>query len=238
MADLSLPAYMSDIVNVGIQQNGIETAVPQAVRPEVFNKLVLFMSEADKATLYSSGLKLSLNGDSSYAVMEDYFKRKAAMEALSQQQYVDIKTYLVDDILTKVDRMSMAVSLEARVPLLDFRIVEFAVNLPPQMKLNRGETKRILRRAMANRLPEMVLNKPKQGFSIPLKNWLRGPLKPMLTDLLSIDRIRQRGYFNDVTIHGWVTEHLDGTANHSHRLWALMVFELWCRQVLDIKQIQ
>lgn len=199
---------------------------------------MMFMSKVDKAALYSAELGMSLNGDSSFAVIENYFRRKSASEAFSQQQYVDIKTYLVDDILTKVDRMSMAVSLEARVPLLDFRIVEFAVNLPPQMKLYRGETKRILRRAMANRLPEMVLNKPKQGFSIPLKNWLRGPLKPMLTDLLSVDRIRQRGYFNDATVQGWVTEHLDGTANHSHRLWALMVLELWCQQMLDVKLIQ
>jgi asparagine synthase (glutamine-hydrolysing) len=198
---------------------------------------MMFMSEADKTELYSAELGLSLNGDSSYAVMENYFRSRSDLDALSQQQYVDIKTYLVDDILTKVDRMSMAVSLEARVPLLDFRIVEFAVNLPARMKLDRGETKRILRRAMANRLPEVVLNKPKQGFSIPLKNWLRGPLKPMLTDLLSVERIRQRGYFKDTTVQEWVTEHLDGTANHSHRLWALMVLELWHQQILDVKHI-
>lgn len=198
---------------------------------------MMFMSEADKAALYSPELRIPLNGDSSYAVMEGHFKQAASANHLTQQQYVDIKTYLVDDILTKVDRMSMAVSLEARVPLLDFRIVEFAVNLPPQMKLYRGETKRILRRAMARRLPEMVLNKPKQGFSIPLKNWLRGPLRPMLTDLLSVDQIRQRGYFDAITVQKWVTEHLDGSANHSHRLWALMVFELWHQQMQDVKQI-
>jgi asparagine synthase (glutamine-hydrolysing) len=198
---------------------------------------MMFMSEADKAVLYSPELRIPLNGDSSYAVMEGYFKRAATANPLTQQQYVDIKTYLVDDILTKVDRMSMAVSLEARVPLLDFRIVEFAVNLPPQMKLYRGETKRILRKAMARRLPQMVLNKPKQGFSIPLKNWLRGPLKPMLTDLLAADQIRQRGYFDADTVQKWITEHLDGSANHSHRLWALMVLELWHQQMQDVKQI-
>jgi asparagine synthetase B (glutamine-hydrolysing) len=82
---------------------------------------------------------------------------------------VDVKTYLADDILVKVDRMSMAASLEARVPLLDYRIVEFALNLPPHLKLNGQETKVILRRIMANRLPEAVLNKPKEGFSIPLE---------------------------------------------------------------------
>jgi asparagine synthase (glutamine-hydrolysing) len=153
---------------------------------------------------------------------------------LAQQQYVDIKTYLVDDILTKVDRMSMAASLEARVPLLDHRIVEFALSLPPHMKLRRGRTKVILRDAMRGRLPEMVLNKPKEGFSIPLKHWLRGALQPLMMDLLAADCVQRRGYFEPQTVSRWVSEHLQGRANHSHRLWTLMVFELWHRQVLDV----
>lgn len=196
---------------------------------------MLFMNKRDKVALYRPDMAAALNGDSAQAVLEGYFAKWAGADELAQQQYVDIKTYLVDDILTKVDRMSMAVSLEARVPLLDFRIVELAVNLPAAMKLHRGETKRILRRAMESRLPEMVLNKPKQGFSIPLKNWLRGPLKPMMIDLLSAQRIRRRGYFNDQTVQTWVSEHLEGTANHSHRLWALMVLEVWHQQMLDAK---
>ena len=158
---------------------------------------------------------------------------KSHWEPLAQQQYVDIKTYLVDDILTKVDRMSMAVSLEARVPLLDFRIVELAVNLPAKMKINQGETKRVFKEAMVERLPGDVLNKPKQGFSIPIKHWLRGSLKPMMTDLLSQQRVRQRGYFNDDCVSGWVDEHLSGRQNHSHKLWALMVFEIWNQQFMD-----
>ena len=86
---------------------------------------------------------------------------------------------------------------------------------------------------MANRLPADVLVKPKQGFSIPVKHWLRGPLRPLMMDLLSSERVKQRGYFNSETVNRWVTEHLNRRANHSHRLWALMVFELWHRQVLD-----
>jgi asparagine synthase (glutamine-hydrolysing) len=133
--------------------------------------------------------------------------------------------------------MSMAPSLEARVPLLDHRIVEFAMSLPPEMKLYRGQTKLILRRAVTDRLPPEVLNKPKQGFSIPLKHWLRGPLRPLMTDLLAEDSVRNRGYFQPGCISQWVTEHLEGRANHSHRLWALMVFELWQQQVLDGSRI-
>jgi asparagine synthase (glutamine-hydrolysing) len=196
---------------------------------------MFFMTAEDKSTLYQPEVSASLDGKSVTSVLEDHFNRKTKFDPLAQQQYVDIKTYLVDDILTKVDRMSMAVSLEVRVPLLDYRIVELAVNLPPQMKLYRGETKRILKQAMAGRLPHEVLNKPKQGFSIPLKNWLRDPLKPMMMDLLSHKKVQQRGYFNPECVSRWVSEHMDGTMNHSHRLWALMVFELWNEQIMDEK---
>jgi asparagine synthase (glutamine-hydrolysing) len=193
---------------------------------------MMFLNGDEKARLYRPELQAALNGQTAAALLEDTFRRASHFDWLAQQQYVDLKTYLADDILAKVDRMSMAASLEARVPLLDHRIVEFALSLPPHMKLgspvlHRGQTKIILRQAMAGRLPAAILNKPKQGFSIPLKHWLRGPLRPMMTDLLAADCIRRRGYFENHTVQQWMDEHLDGRANHSHRLWALMVFELW-----------
>ena len=194
---------------------------------------MMFLSENDRINLYKPDLEASLTDHSAIETLEGYFSKKKYWNPLAQQQYVDIKTYLVDDILTKVDRMSMAVSLEARVPLLDYRIVEFAVNLPPEMKIKRGETKRIFKRAMADRLPQAVLEKPKQGFSIPLKHWLRSSLKPMMMDLLSADKIQQRGYFNDQCVSHWMTDHLDGVENHSHKLWALMVFEIWNQEFID-----
>jgi asparagine synthase (glutamine-hydrolysing) len=86
---------------------------------------------------------------------------------------------------------------------------------------------------MSERLPHEVLHKPKQGFSIPLKHWLRDSLKPMMTDLLSPERVRRRGYFNDQCVSGWVEDHLNGVQNHSHRLWALMVFEIWNQEFMD-----
>ena len=194
---------------------------------------MMFISDDDREKLYRPEVGASLNGSSTAELFEGYFDKKTHWNPLAQQQYVDIKTYLVDDILTKVDRMSMAVSLEARVPLLDYRIVEFAVNLPAEMKIYQGETKHIFKKAMSERLPHDVLYKPKQGFSIPIKHWLRDSLKPMMTDLLSPQTIRQRGYFNDDCVSGWVEEHLDGVQNHSHRLWALMVFEIWNQQFMD-----
>jgi asparagine synthase (glutamine-hydrolysing) len=194
---------------------------------------MMFMDEADKARLYRPHLRAALNGDSPQALIKHYFQEVHSRDPLAQQQYVDVKTYLVDDILTKVDRMSMATSLEARVPLLDYRIVNFALNLPPHLKLNGRDTKVILRQVMANRLPAAVLDKPKEGFSIPLKHWLRHELRPLMHDLLSPDRLKQRGYFDPDCVAHWIQEHEARRANHSHRLWSLMVFELWQRQMID-----
>jgi asparagine synthase (glutamine-hydrolysing) len=196
---------------------------------------MIFLDAEDRDQLYTPELWAELhvaNGSSrAEAELRKHFQRAAHLDPLAQQQYVDMKTYLVDDILTKVDRMSMSTSLEVRVPLLDHRIVEFALGLPPHLKLQRGQTKVILRAAMKDLLPEAILDKPKEGFSIPLKQWLRGPLQPLMHDLLSAASVRQRGYFSPPVVAGWIDEHLSGRANHSHRLWALMVLELWQRQL-------
>lgn len=199
---------------------------------------MLFLNEGDKHQLYQSEWHAQLTDAKPTTLLEGYFHKANQWDPLAQQQYVDIKTYLVDNILTKVDRMSMAVSLETRVPLLDHRIVEFSLSLPQHMKLQRNKTKIILRRAMKELLPQNVLTKPKQGFSIPLKHWLRGPLKPLMMDLLSQNAIRQRGYFEPQTITRWVDEHLRGRANHSHRLWALLLFELWQQKNIDPAVLQ
>ncbi|MCP5099847.1 MAG: asparagine synthase (glutamine-hydrolyzing) [Chloroflexi bacterium] len=194
---------------------------------------MMFMHDQDKSQLYSPDVRQAINGDTPGGLMARYFGEAPQSNSLAQQQYVDVKTYMVDNILVKVDRMSMAASLEARVPLLDHRIVEFGLNLPAHLKMNGDETKVIIRRIMADRLPKAVLNKPKEGFSIPLKHWLRNDLRPLMQDLLSPEVVRRRGYFSPETVTRWVMEHHAKQANHSHRLWALMVFELWHRQVLD-----
>ncbi len=196
---------------------------------------MMFMNEWDKIALYRPTFRATLDGSGSEDLLDGYFQKVRSLEPLCQQQYVDVKTYLPDDILTKVDRMSMAASLEARVPLLDHRIVEFALNLPSHLKLHGMKTKVILRRAMADHLPKSVLEKSKQGFSIPLKHWLRGPLKSLMTDLLSVDHIRSRDYFEPQCVNNWISEHMDGRANHSHRLWALIVFELWYEKFMENK---
>jgi asparagine synthase (glutamine-hydrolysing) len=191
---------------------------------------MIFFNEVYRSSVYQPDFYQALDGWSVYSIFGDYFKQAKDFNPLAQMQYVDIKTYLVDDILVKVDRMSMAVSLETRVPLLDYRLVEFALNLPDEMKIHRGETKRILRKTIKGLVPDRILSKPKQGFSIPIKNWLRGPLKPLLLELLSSSTFQGRGFFNPTTVSKMIKDHLDNKADHSHRLWALMVFELWSQQ--------
>lgn len=231
--------YLLDLVPPQPAKKGVinkaKRFVEGAALPSAWQhtRWMMFMHDPDKHQLYSPSLQNALNGDSPGRLIERYFDEVSQQNRLAQQQYVDVKTYMVDDILVKVDRMSMATSLEARVPLLDHRIVEFALNLPPHLKLHNGETKVILRRVMQDRLPQSILNKPKEGFSIPLKHWMRQELRPLMTDLLAPDTVRRRGYFNPDTVSRWVQEHLDQKANHSHRLWTLMVFELWHRQVFE-----
>ena len=188
---------------------------------------MMFLNSSEKDSLYRSDLRATLDDQLSDEFFHDYFEKANCFDRLAQQQYVDLKTYLADDILTKVDRMSMAVSIEARVPLLDYHIVEFALNLPAHMKLRGARTKSILRQAVKNMVPQFVLEKPKEGFSIPMKHWLCTSLKPMMLDLLSKASLQKHGYFDDQVVAGWIQEHLEGRVNHSHRLWALMVFEMW-----------
>ena len=147
--------------------------------------------------------------------------------------YVDVHTYLHDDVLTKVDRMSMAVSLESREPLLDHKLLEFAARVPAALKLRDGMSKYLLRRVLASRLPAPVLARGKQGFAAPIGEWLRGPLQPLLHDLVGSRRSLERGVFERAGVERLLQEHRTGKADHPHRLWQLLMLELWFRQFAD-----
>jgi asparagine synthase (glutamine-hydrolysing) len=151
---------------------------------------------------------------------------------LSALQYLDLKSYLPLDILTKVDRMSMAHSIEARVPLLDHKLVEFAATIPPKLKLRNGTTKDIFKRAMRGILPDEVLNRRKRGFAIPLGRWFRGRLAGFVRETLLSDTARSRNVFNTGYIERLVALHENGR-NLDLQLWTLVSFELWCRTFLD-----
>jgi asparagine synthase (glutamine-hydrolysing) len=151
---------------------------------------------------------------------------------LSKLQGLDAKNYLPLDILTKVDRMSMAHSIEARVPLLDHKLVEFAATIPPEMNLRGGTTKYVLKRAMKGILPERIINRPKRGFAVPLGYWFRGKLGAYVRDLLLGESARRRGFFNSPYIEDLVAQHERGR-NLDLQLWTLISFELWARAFLD-----
>jgi asparagine synthase (glutamine-hydrolysing) len=154
-------------------------------------------------------------------------------DPVSTLQHIDIHTYLPDDILAKVDRTSMAVSLEARVPLLDHRLMEFVATIPSTLKLRDGTGKYLLKRAMAARLPAEILARRKMGFGVPLGTWFRAELRDMTHDLLLAPRTRQRGIFRPSWVEWLVRTHEAGRRDCSARLWALLCFELWMRRWAD-----
>ncbi|MFL5628850.1 MAG: asparagine synthase (glutamine-hydrolyzing) [Ktedonobacteraceae bacterium] len=158
------------------------------------------------------------------------FAASGSRNSLDQQQYADIKRYLADDILFKVDRMSMAVSLEARGPFLDYTLAEFAARLPASLRLHGLDSKYLLKRAMHNVLPTEILHRPKLGFNMPYKNWLRRELRDLLLDALAPTRLRQQGIFRPEYVQGLIHEHREGTRDHAHKLWQLLIFQLWSEQ--------
>jgi asparagine synthase (glutamine-hydrolysing) len=141
--------------------------------------------------------------------------------------YTDFRSYLVDNCLTKVDRMSMACSLEARVPLLDLDVVDLAFRMPSALKFNGSETKIALKRVAARHVPRDCIYRPKEGFSIPIKNWLKEEFRQMMTEQLSVSTLQRDGLFQSDVVATLQQEHLSNRANHSHILWALLVFQQW-----------
>ncbi|HEX6179110.1 MAG TPA: asparagine synthase (glutamine-hydrolyzing) [Thermoanaerobaculia bacterium] len=151
---------------------------------------------------------------------------------LSAAQYLDLHVYLPLDILTKVDRMSMAHSLEARVPLLDHEVVEFAATIPPEWAFRGDSGKQVLKAAMRGMLPDAIIDRPKRGFAVPLASWFRGQLEPYVRDLLLSQRARERSIVNPAAVERLLALHRRGRALDFH-LWTLIAFETWCRLFVD-----
>jgi asparagine synthase (glutamine-hydrolysing) len=191
-------------------------------------------SELNRPSLYTDDFRRRLNGHESIgARYRDLAASVPTGEPLDAMLYLDSKTYLPGDILTKVDRMSMAVSLEARVPLLDHHLIEFVARMPASMKMRASETKYIFKRAVRDLVPAEILDRPKQGFGVPLQQWINDQLRGRIRETLSEQRTRERGYINDRYVRRLLDEHERNRRDHSAQLWALFMLEQWHRVFLD-----
>jgi asparagine synthase (glutamine-hydrolysing) len=148
-------------------------------------------------------------------------------DPVSRLIYHHAKLYLAGQTLVKMDRGTMAHGVEARAPFLDPALVELTCTMPSSLKLRGWTTKYVLKRALAGRLPDAILKRRKQGFGLPLAQWLRGPLRPILEETLSVDRLRRVGLLEPAAVARLVTEHLSDKHDHRKALWSLLTFELW-----------
>ena len=158
---------------------------------------------------------------------ESLFHESWGRSSLSRLMMVDQGTYLPDGMLTKVDRASMAASLEIRVPLLDHRVVEYTSALPDNLKYRNGTGKYLLKNLLARYLPRELFERPKMGFSVPVDRWFRKDLRELLLDYLSPVRLKKEGLFDCHMVENKIKEHLSGRQSHQHRLWALLMWEMW-----------
>lgn len=167
------------------------------------------------------------------AALRDPWKRSQGWDPFDRLLYLDIATYLPDDLQVKIDIASMAASLEVRAPFLDYRLVELAASMPASFKFSNGQTKVLLRKLAAGFLPPDIVRRGKQGFSVPIATWLRGELRPMMEDLLLDAACRQRGIFEPAVVEHLVRTHLSGQRDFCRHVWPLLIFELWYRTFMD-----
>ncbi|MCX8006022.1 MAG: asparagine synthase C-terminal domain-containing protein, partial [Burkholderiaceae bacterium] len=179
--------------------------------------------------LYSNGFRARLGGYNAIEVFRRHARQANPEDPLALIQYLDLKTYLVGDINTKVDRASMAHSLEVREPLMDHPLVEWLASLPSELKMRGGEGKWLLKRALEPHLPHAVLYRPKMGFAVPLASWFRGPLRQRVRDALLGQRLARTGLFNPAYLEHLVTRHESGARDYSAPIWALLMFDAFLR---------
>ena len=193
----------------------------------------LIFSEEAKQQLYSENVNAGNEFEDSYQIFAQHYQSTNAKDLLNKLLYVDAKVLLANDILVKTDRSSMANSLEARVPILDHKVVEFAASIPPELKLKGFQTKYILKKAMVPLLPKKVLYRKKQGFSIPMTSWLKNELNEMVLDILSPYELKKAGYFNPDYVNHILTQHFDGVKDNCRPIWGLLAVMLWHKTFME-----
>jgi asparagine synthase (glutamine-hydrolysing) len=204
---------------------------------EAYFHSVTTTSLAMRQQLYSASFKRELQGYSALTVFREHAKRAPVEQPLLLAQYLDFKTWLPGDILTKVDRASMSHSLEVRVPLLDHRLVEWASSLPPGLKLKGGTGKYVFKKALEPDLPHDVLYRTKMGFSVPLAAWLRGPLAKRVHEALLSGAVAKCGYFEPAVLKRMLRQHASGRRDHSATLWKLLMLDAFLRRVQQFASV-
>jgi asparagine synthase (glutamine-hydrolysing) len=198
-----------------------------------FLDAIRFFSADEKPALLSPDVLAALTEPDPEQRLAGHFDRFAALPWASQMMRFDAETYLPEDVLTKVDRMSMAHSIESRVTLLDNAVIGLAARLPAAFKIKEGRRKHILKSVAATLLPAEIVQRPKQGFGVPLSVWFRGNLRELFADTLLSPRTLQRGYFQPAFVRRILEEHLSQRRDHAFRLWQLVMFEHWQRAYMD-----
>jgi asparagine synthase (glutamine-hydrolysing) len=186
-----------------------------------------------KQDLYTPAFSESMASIDSVNLVVNRYAQSDASNFLDKTLFVDVMSYLPDDLLVKVDIASMANSLEARSPFLDHKVMEFAASLPPELKLKGLQTKYLLKRAFSPLLPREILNRKKMGFGVPIDRWLRNELKDLTYDIMLENRTIQRGLFRREAVQLLIDEHMAKYADHSYRIWTLLFLELWYRMFID-----
>jgi asparagine synthase (glutamine-hydrolysing) len=197
---------------------------------EAYFQSVSHTTDAQRAALFSPAFRARLSGYNAIEVFRRHERENRHADALSLVQYLDFKTYLPGDILTKVDRASMAHSLEVRCPILDYTFVEWAAGVPSRHKLNHGMGKRVFKQALESRLPADILYRNKMGFAVPIASWLRGPLRDRTRVSLLEGALVRTDIFSPGALEKMVREHQSGERDHSAPLWALLMFEAFLRR--------
>lgn len=192
---------------------------------------VSVMADNTRNELFSPELKSRLQGYNAREVFRAHSNNSPTDHPLSLIQYLDMKTYLPGDILTKVDRASMAHALEVRVPLLDHELVEWMSSISPDLKLKGREGKYIFKKALEPHLPQDILYREKMGFGVPIKDWFRGPLKQRVQEALLEKGLPDTGFFNRKYLQQMVKQHQSGQRDYTAPIWSLLMFESFLRQV-------
>jgi asparagine synthase (glutamine-hydrolysing) len=204
-----------------------------AQKPLEERYLGVSLNGSEYHSLYTREFSEMLRGKVQYAPLRCYYAKTAGRDPLTRMLYSDFNTWLVDDLLIKADKMTMANSVELRVPFLDYRVVEQAATIPSSMKIRSGEPKWILKQAMRNRLPDSILTRKKTGFPTPLAAMFRQDLSGYLRDLLLSSRCTNRGYFRREAVETLINQHVEKRRDHHRLLWQLVVLEEWHRQFID-----